>query len=163
MAVQIKCCKYDGDPRVIDKSPSLIITLEARIPEPFNVTDPELFLDNTTGVEDCNYFVINFRKYFKVSQKKVSNKMIRIKLHEDVISTWLPKVYVTGIIAHASEIVSDNVDQGYLTDVNRIISRVRFTTEHGPIRDNPLYVVQVARPSYAVSSLEVPVPRPPAY
>ena len=50
--------------------------------------------------------------------------MLKIRLHEDVLSTWLPKVYVVGTISNASEIISENMKQDYPMDVNKRVCRI---------------------------------------
>lgn len=142
MAVQVKCAIYDGDPRVIDKQPTLKDTLECRIVDPHNVVDPTLKLTRTDNIKNCNYFVIGFRKYFKTKEVNISNNIVLITLHEDVISTWLPRVHVKGIITTASEYVSENVEQDYLIEVDSHISRIAFSNNYIDLQGQPLIVVQ---------------------
>ena len=142
MAVQVKCAKYDGDPRVIDKQPTLIDTLLCKITDPMEVMNPSLILTKTDNIKECNYFVIGFRKYFKTKEINMSNNMVEIRLHEDVLSTWLPKVKVKGVISVASEAVSLNANLGYFTDVNNKVSRIAFNNNYVDFQGDPLLVVQ---------------------
>lgn len=144
MAVEVKCCNYNGDPRVIDKKPQLIKTLECRITDPSEVVNPRILLTYTKEIERCNYFVIGFRKYFKETETKYNSRMIEISLHEDVLSTWMPRVYVIGIISNATEIVSEDVQQDYLLDAHRRISRIiaHGNNDGGDVLSDHVIVVQ---------------------
>ena len=142
MAVEVKCCIYNGDPRIIDKKPTLVKSLECRFTDPIDMTNPLIFVEYSKEIERCNYFVINFRKYFKVKMIKESNRSLRITLHEDVLSTWLPRVYVIGEINNASKIVSENMIQDYDLDVNRKMSRIRISNAYEEITSNPITIVQ---------------------
>ena len=142
MAVEVKCCIYNNDPRIIDKKPTLVKSIECRFTDPTDMTNPSIFVEYSKEIERCNYFVINFRKYFKVKMIKESNRSLRITLHEDVLSTWLPRVYVIGEINNASKIVSENMKQDYDLDVNRKISRIRISNAYEEITSNPITIVQ---------------------
>ena len=146
MATEVKCAIYKGDPRVIDKKTTLVKSLECRIVDPFNVVDPSIIITNDNSVENCNYFVIGFRKYFKVGEFKTSNKMLKIRLHEDVLSTWMPKVYVVGTISNASEIISENMKQDYPMDVNKRVCRIKIDNLYDQVRSKPIVVVQTSQP-----------------
>lgn len=143
MAVEVKCAVYRGDPRVIDKKPELIKSLECRIVKPFDIINPTIIIENDKNVENCNYFVIEKRKYFKAGEKKLGNKMLEIILHEDVLSTWMPKVFIVGAISNASEIVSENMKQNYPLDINTKISRILFANnKFNTVTNNPIVIVQ---------------------
>ena len=142
MAVEVKCCIYNDDPRIIDKKPTLVKSLECRFTDPTDMTNPSIFVEYSKEIERCNYFVINFRKYFKVKMIKESNRSLRITLHEDVLSTWLSRVYVIGEINNASKIVSENMKQDYDLDVNRKISRIKISNDYGNLTDRPITIVQ---------------------
>lgn len=143
MAVQVKCAKYTGDPRVIDKKPTLIETLECRITDPCDMFEPSIFLTRTNNTKECNYFVIGFRKYFKVKEINHSNNMVVIKLHEDVLSTWLPRCRVKGIINRISLLHHPDVNQGFLTDSKRHVSRIKIVNSYADLNnERPLIVVQ---------------------
>ena len=146
MATEVKCAVYEGDPRVIDKKTALVKSLECRIVDPLDVVDPTIIITNDNSVENCNYFVIGFRKYFKVDEFKTANKMLRIRLHEDVLSTWLPKVFVVGTISNASEIISENMQQDYPKDVNKRVCRIKMTNAFDQVRTAPIIVVQTSQP-----------------
>lgn len=147
MATEVKCAIYKGDPRVIDKKTTLVKSLECKIVDPFDVVNPTIIITNDNSVENCNYFVIGFRKYFKLDEFKTSNKMLKIRLHEDVLSTWLPKVYVVGTISNASEIISENMQQNYPMDVNKRVCRIKIDNAYDQVRSKPIIVVQTAQPT----------------
>lgn len=146
MAVQVKCCIYNNDPRIIDKKPNLIKTLECRMTDPTDMVNPSIFIEYSKEVEKCNYFVINFRKYFKVKLVKESNRSLRIYLHEDVLSTWLPRVYVIGEINNASKIISEDVEQKFLLNSNKYISRILANEFVGPPIEEPVTIIQSPQP-----------------
>lgn len=146
MAVQVKCCIYNNDPRIIDKKPTLIKTLECRITDPTDMVNPSIFIEYSKEIEKCNYFVINFRKYFKVKLVKESNRSLRIYLHEDVLSTWLPRVYVIGEINNASKIISEDVEQKFLLNSNKHISRILANEFVGPPVKEPVTIIQSPQP-----------------
>lgn len=146
MAVQVKCCIYNNDPRIIDKKPNLIKTLECRMTDPTDMVNPSIFIEYSKEVEKCNYFVINFRKYFKVKLVKESNRSLRIYLHEDVLSTWLPRVYVIGEINNASKIISEDVEQKFLLNSNKYISRILANEFVGPPTEEPVTIIQSPQP-----------------
>ena len=151
MAVEVKCCKYNGDPRVIDKKPELIKTLQCRMTEDQDVINPIIYVSNEDDIIDCNYFVIGFRKYFKIKDIRKAGNRIGIKLHEDVLSTWMPRVNVTGYILRASEIYSRGLKQDYEKLAMRKISRIRINNEYGEITSNPAIIVQSPLPSIVQS------------
>lgn len=142
MAVNIKCARYDGDPRVIDKNTTLIKTLTCRVYNEAEVVNPLIIVNNDSDVENCNYFTIGFRKYFKVKEYKINNKVLRIQLHEDVLSTWMPRVYVIGNITVASKLISENIPQKFFLDANKKISRISFQNDYGEITSEPIVIVQ---------------------
>lgn len=146
MATEVKCAVYKGDPRVIDKKTTLVKSLECRIVDPLDIVNPTIIITNDKSVENCNYFVIGFRKYFKVDEFKSSNKMLQIRLHEDVLSTWMPKVYVVGTISNASEIISENMQQNYPMDVNKRVCRIKINNAYDQVRGKPIIVVQTPQP-----------------
>ena len=146
MATEVKCAIYKGDPRVIDKKTILVKSLECKIVEPFDVVNPTILITNEKSIENCNYFVIGFRKYFKVDEFKTSNKMLQLRLHEDVLSTWMPKVYVVGAISNASEIISENMLQNYPMDVNKRVCRIKINNAFDQVREHPIIVVQTSQP-----------------
>lgn len=147
MSVEVKCCKYNGDPRVINKKPELIKTLKCRMTDDQDVINQIIYVSNEDDIIDCNYFVIGFRKYFKVKDIRKAGKRIGIMLHEDVLSTWMPKVNVTGYISSASYIRSDDLPQDYPLRVNRKISRLTFTNQYGEITGgHPAVIVQSPLP-----------------
>ena len=146
MATEVKCAVYKGDPRVIDKKTTLVKSLKCRIVDPLDIVNPTIIITNDKSVENCNHFVIGFRKYFKVDEFKTSNKMLQIRLHEDVLSTWMPKVYVVGTISNASEIISENMQQNYPMDVNKRVCRIKINNAYDQVRSNPIIVVQTPQP-----------------
>ena len=146
MATEVKCAVYKGDPRVIDKKTTLVKSLKCRIVDPLDIVNPTIIITNDKSVENCNYFVIGFRKYFKVDEFKTSNKMLQIRLHEDVLSTWMPKIYVVGTISNASEIISENMQQNYPMDVNKRVCRIKINNAYDQVRGNPIIVVQTPQP-----------------
>ena len=146
MATEVKCAIYKGDPRVIDKKTTLVKSLECKIVDPFDIVNPTIIINNDNSVENCNYFVIGFRKYFKLDEFKTSNKMLKIRLHEDVLSTWMPKVYVVGTISNASEIISENMQQNYPMDVNKRVCRIKIDNAYDQVRSKPIIVVQSTQP-----------------
>ena len=147
MATEIKCAIYNGDLRVVNKKPTLVKSIECRITEPLDVLKPIILLNEDDDILKCNYFVIGHRKYFKVKLQRTPNKMLRIELNEDVISTWLPLVTIDGHITHASEIISENVEQDYLLDVNRIISRIVISNDYENVTSDPAIIAQCPLPS----------------
>lgn len=152
MSIQVKAYVYTGDPRVINKHMTgNPLELECRITDPMNIMDPELFVQNANNIENYNYFTIGQRKYFKVTATKTHNNLIRIKLHEDVLSSWMPHVTVYGKILNASKTVSDEIDQGYITDVDTKISRIAFhndfTGSVGESGDRPIIIIQCPLPT----------------
>lgn len=151
MAVEVKCCKYNGDPRVINKKPELIKTLQCRMTDDQDVINQVIYVNNDGDIIDCNYFVIGFRKYFKVKDIRKAGNRIGIMLHEDVISTWMPKVNVTGYISRASEIYSPGLNQDYEKLTMRKISRIRINNEYSEITSNPAIIVQSPLPSIVQS------------
>lgn len=151
MAVEVKCCKYNGDPRVINKKPELIKTLQCRMTEDQDVINQVIYVGNEGDIIDCNYFVIGFRKYFKVKDIRRAGNRIGIMLHEDVLSTWMPKVNVTGYISRASEIYSPGLNQDYEKLTMRKISRIRIDNGYGSITGNPAIIVQSPLPSVVKS------------
>ena len=146
MATEVKCAVYKGDPRVIDKKTTLVKSLKCRIVDPLDIVNPTIIITNDKSVENCNYFVIGFRKYFKVDEFKTSNKMLQIRLHEDVLSTWMPKVYVVGAVSNASEIISENMQQNYPMDVNKRVCRIKINNAYDQVRGKPIIVVQTPQP-----------------
>ena len=69
--------------------------------------------------------------------------MLEIILHEDVLSTWMPKVFIVGAISNASEIVSENMKQNYPLDINTKISRILFeNSKFNTVTNNPIVIVQ---------------------
>ena len=146
MATEVKCAIYKGDPRVIDKKTILVKSLKCKIVDPLDIVNPTIIITNDNSVENCNYFVIGFRKYFKLDEFKTSNKMLKIRLHEDVLSTWLPRVYVVGTISNASEIISENMHQNYPMDVNKRVCRIKIDNAYDQVRSKPIIVVQTSQP-----------------
>ena len=146
MATEVKCAIYKGDPRVIDKKTILVKSLKCKIVDPLDIVNPTIIITNDNSVENCNYFVIGFRKYFKLDEFKTSNKMLKIRLHEDVLSTWMPKVYVVGTISNASEIISENMNQNYPMDVNKRVCRIKIDNAYDQVRSKPIIVVQTSHP-----------------
>lgn len=151
MAVEVKCCKYNGDPRVINKKPELIKTLQCRMTDDQDVINQIIYVNNDSDIIDCNYFVIGFRKYFKVKDVRRAGNRIDIMLHEDVISTWMPKVNVKGYISRASEIYSPGLNQDYEKLTMRKISRIKINNEYSEILSNPAIIVQSPLPSVVQS------------
>lgn len=152
MAVQVRCCIYNGDPRVINKTPTEVISLNCRMTDDFDTIKPVIYISNELGVSDCNYFVIGFRKYFKVKDIRKAGKRIGIMLHEDILSTWMPKVNVKGYISRASEIYSPGLNQDYEKLTRRKISRIKINNEYGQITGNPAVIVQSPLPSVVQST-----------
>lgn len=153
MAVQVKGGLYSGDPRVVDKSVTELVDLQCKITDPFDVMNPILILSKTNDLLKCNYFSIGHRKYFKVREIKTSNKMVKLILSQDVISTWLPRVNVTGTVFNATETVSENINQDYLTDVNMKFSRVRIDNDYGEIQDDePVIIARCVLPTMIQNS-----------
>lgn len=142
MAVEVKCCKYDGDPRVINKKPKTLKTIECRIPKDMSVVTPDIFMDNDGIAKDCNYFVIGFRKYFKVREEKAQADRLKIYLSEDVLSTWLPRVNVTGYISRSSDFKSEEIEQNYMLESRRRISRIRISNKYERVTNMPAIIIQ---------------------
>lgn len=147
MATEIKCAIYNDDLRVVNKKPTLVKSVVCRITEPLDVLNPVILLNEDNDILKCNYFVIGHRKYFKVKLQRTPNKMLRIELNEDVISTWLPLVTIDGSITNASEIISENADQDYLLDVDRIISRIILGNNYENVTSEAAIIVQCPFPS----------------
>ena len=148
MSTQVKAYQCLMDNRVINKRMiSDPIILECRITEPFNVMDPEIFVEDVEGISGCNYFTIDRRKYFKSKITKVSNGMVRIKLHEDVLSTWMPYLSIKGKITNASQAASDYIDLDYLCEIPTKISRVAITNGYEEVLTDPAIIVQSPLPS----------------
>ena len=147
MSTQVKAYHTIMDNRVINKRmvSSPIIT-ECRITDPFDVVNPEIFVEDIEGISGCNYFTIDQRKYFRSQVRKVSNGMVRIKLHEDVLSTWMPFVTVKGKITNATQAVSDHIDLDYLCEVPTKISRIAITNGYEEVLTDPAIIVQSPLP-----------------
>lgn len=142
MGVQIKCCTYDDDPRIINKKPILVKTLICRITDPTDMINPVILINNVDGLEKCNYFVIGFRKYFKVGERKTNSRRLRLFLHEDVLSTWMPRIYVVGIISNASNVISGEIQQNFLLEAKKRVSRVKINNSYGELSKDPVVIVQ---------------------
>lgn len=151
MAVEVKCCKYNGDPRVIDKKPELIKTLQCRMTNDQDVINQIIYVSNEDDIIDCNYFVIGFRKYFKIKDIRKAGNRIGIMLHEDVLSTWMPKVNVTGYILRASKTRVQGLSQDYEKLTMRKISRIKINNEYSEITGMPAIIVQSPLPSVVQS------------
>ena len=154
MAVEVKCCKYNGDPRVIDKKPELIKTLQCRMTDDQDVINQIIYVSNENDIIDCNYFVIGFRKYLKIKDIRKAGNRIGIMLHEDVLSTWMPKVNVTGYISRASTTWVRGLSQDYEKLTIRKISRIRINNEYSEITGMPAIIVQSPLPSVVQSPTE---------
>lgn len=142
MAIEVKCCVYLGDPRVIDKKPTLVKSLECKFTESTDNLDPIIFISYDKDIEKCNYFVIGHKKYFKVKLTNERSIRCRIKLHEDVISTWVPRVNIKGLIYNSQNYLLTDVDQGFVTEVKHRISRIKIPNNYGEVTSNPAIIVQ---------------------
>lgn len=144
MAVEVRCCVYNGDIRVIDKKPIDIKTLECRITEDTDTITPTIYVTYDNDLDKCNYFVIGHKKYFKTSLKRVHNKRCKIQLHEDIISTWIPRVNVTGIIYNSQDTttVMQQMNQRYPTAVNKLVSRIKINNAYSEVSSQPAIIVQ---------------------
>lgn len=148
MSMQVKGYAYADDPRVVNKRmTSQPIVLECRITDPSDVVNPVLFLTVADGIENCNYFTLGQRKYFKTGQTRMSNNMIKIRLHEDILSTWMPFVHVHGKILNATQNPHLEIDQGYLRDVDTKISRVRISNAYEEVTNYPAIIIQSPLPA----------------
>ena len=142
MAVEVKCCVYLGDPRVIDKKPTLVKSISCKITESTDNLDPVIYIAYDSDIEKCNYFVIGHKKYFKVKLTNESNIRCRIKLHEDVVSTWVPRVNIKGIIYNSQNYLLTDVDQGFVTEVKHKISRIKISNNYENVTNRPAIIVQ---------------------
>lgn len=147
MATEIKCAIYNGDVRVINKKPILIKSEICRITNPLDILNPVIIINADDEILKCNYFVIGHRKYTKIKHVLTSNNILKIHLNEDVISTWIPRVTITGNITHATEIISNNIDQNYLLDVNRIISRIKISNDYENVTGDAAIIAQCPLPT----------------
>lgn len=147
MAVEVKCCKYNGDPRVINKKPETLKTIECRIPADMSVVTPHIFMNNDGTTADCNYFVIGFRKYFKVREERVVGNRLKIYLNEDVLSTWLPKVNVTGYISRSSDFKSEEIQQNYTLEARKKVSRIKINNNYEAVTSMPAIIIQSPLPT----------------
>ena len=148
MAVEIKCCKLAEDPRVINKTPITVASLECRIVNEQDTMNPVVYINNDNIIINCNYFVIGFRKYFKVKETRVSGNRIRLQLHQDVLSTWLPKVTIRGLVSKGCPIWDFNPDlhQDYTMEVKKRISRIKINNNYGEVTSKPAIIVQSPLP-----------------
>lgn len=144
MAVEVRCCIYNGDSRVINKNPTDIKLLQCRIVNDTDIINPTIYLEYDTDLDKCNYFVIGRRKYFKTRLKRVHNMRCEIQLHEDIISTWIPRVNIKGIIYNSQDTttIMQQMEQGYPVAVNKIISRIKINNNYGTVDSQPAIIVQ---------------------
>lgn len=147
MAVEVKCAIYNGDPRVINKSTTLVKSVMCKMTDPTDIMDPVIILNKDNSIVSCNYFVIGHRKYFKVREIRTSNNIIKIVLHQDVLSTWLPRVVIKGMIYNASETVSNDLVQDFVLESYRRISRVKISNEYEEVTSDPAIIVQSPLPT----------------
>lgn len=147
MSTQVKAYQCLMDNRVINKRMiSNPIIVECRITQPFDVVNPEIFVEDINGISGCNYFTIDQRKYFKSGITKTSNGMVRIKLHEDVLSTWMPYLSIKGKITKASQLATEYIDLDYLCEVPTKISRIAITNSYEEVLTDPAIIVQSPLP-----------------
>lgn len=149
MAVEIKCCKLTEDPRLINKTPITVASIECRIVNEQDTMNPVVYMNNVSDVINCNYFVIGFRKYFKVKETRVSGNRIRLQLHQDVLSTWLPKVNISGLVSKGTRTQGDlnnDLQQDYTMEVKRRISRIAINNNYGQVTNRPAIIVQSPLP-----------------
>jgi len=149
MSIQVKAYHYFGDPRVINKhmAPGEPLTIECRITDPTDVMNPVLLVSDANSIEKYNYFTLGQRKYFKTGVTKVHNKMLKIRLHEDVLSTWMPYMQIYGKITNASMIDKYFLDQNYMKDVDHKISRLRISNNYEEVKTDPAIIIQSPLPT----------------
>ena len=144
MAVEVRCCIYNGDMRVINKEPIEVKTLNCRIMEDSDTVDPMIYVEYDKELDKCNYFVIGHKKYFKTSLKRVHNARCKIQLHEDIISTWVPRVNISGMIYNSQDTntLLQHMNQEYPIAVNKLISRIKIDNGYGSVTSQPAIIVQ---------------------
>ena len=149
MAIQIKCCKFTGDPRLINKTPTTVANIECRIVNEQDTMNPVIYINNDNIVIHCNYFVIGFRKYFKVKETRVSGNRVKVQLHQDVLSTWMPKINIRGTVSRATRTplsLNEDLYQDYTMEVKKRISRIKINNNYGDVTSRPAIIVQSPLP-----------------
>ena len=148
MAIRVKAYKYDGDNRVINKQMATqATTIECRITDPQDIMNPELILEKINDINTLNYFTIGNRKYFKTGLVEMNNKMVKIRLHQDVLSTWMPFVNIKGKILNATKITNEYIDLGIPLEIYTKIVRVPIHSKYEELRSDPAIILQSPLPT----------------
>lgn len=148
MAVRVKAYVYKDDNRVINKQMyGTAKVIECRVTDPQDIMNPELILNKVEGIENYNYFTVKNRKYFKTGLVEMNSNIVKIRLHEDVLSTWMPFVDVKGKILNATKTSNEYIDLGIPTEIDSKIVRLAIHNSYEEVTNDPAIIVQSPLPT----------------
>lgn len=124
--MQVTLMNMTSENKSLNKSWTVISTVEAKLKEPCTVEDPVILISRERGnLINCNYIYIAEmgRYYFVKDNLLLANGMYQITLHVDVLQTYRAFVKsLTTLITRQENLVSD-----YIVD-NELVPRTKRDT-----------------------------------
>lgn len=137
---------YNGPKNNITKTVTYVKEADCKVVDGLNVIRPELILSATEVFdENINYVSFNNRSYFVSNILHVNNKITKIVLEEDVLSTWYDRVTINGIINKSTTNYNMLLNQNTTLQTNNRIKRILFDENAVDIEGNTV-VLQTLLP-----------------
>lgn len=145
MSFTIKIGKVtDPDTKVV-KSFSEVKSLTGTLKNETSIIDPTILIDCNLGdIADCNYMIIDVfkRKYYIKDIKSISNNLVEISAHVDVLNTYAAQILSNeAIFATSENLWNKYLDNGCRT---KLAYEVQSITKFPAGFSNPEFVLIAA-------------------
>ena len=132
--------KTNSDRNVINKELTDSKSLDIKLKRDELIESPRISCNRFEGIEDYNYaYIPNFERYYFIVDVEVLNKkIVRLRLHTDVLETYKTDILNSTVRASVAEIDS-YVDVELTHDVRVKIKKLML--ENTDFKDSESYVL----------------------
>lgn len=121
-----------SDPRVVDKSITLGTTLSGELKDKCDIEDPTILIEGISAINYNYAYIPEFGRFyfFKSPPTVISNNLVEIKLHVDVLKTYATQIKACKAIVRRQERKYNKylVDSEALSYSYEILSAYAFDT-----------------------------------
>lgn len=115
MAINVSFYNTASDPRMINKTLTLVSSLDCDLLDSTDITHPVILTDNPAALHNVNYmYIANFSRYYFVKTEIVNGSICKITGDCDVLMSFKSGVLATKVLLDRT--ANDNYNNLYLAD-----------------------------------------------
>lgn len=115
MSINVSFYNTSSDPRMINKTLTLVSSLDCDLLDSTDITRPVILTDNPAALHSVNYmYIANFSRYYFVKTEIVNGSICKITGDCDVLMSFKSGVLATKVLLDRT--ANDNYNNLYLAD-----------------------------------------------